>query len=98
MNKTNEKTSLSGVINIGRDTETKLIRAGIDSFEKLEQLGSEKAFLRLQAFDPDACLNLLYGLEGAIHGIKWNELPVEKKQALLQFHKMSQNALNTQKT
>lgn len=98
MNKTKEKTTLSGVINIGKDTETKLIRAGIDSFEKLADLGSEKAFLRLQAFDPGACLNLLYGLEGAIHGIKWNELPSEKKRELLRFHKMSQNTLSTEKT
>jgi DNA transformation protein len=90
-----KKTSLSGRINIGRDTENKLIQAGIDSFEKLEALGSEKAFLRLQAFDSGACLNLLYGLEGAIEGIKWNEISPKKKQELLQFHKMSQRELKT---
>ena len=28
--------TLSGRINIGKDTESKLIQAGIDSFEKLE--------------------------------------------------------------
>jgi DNA transformation protein and related proteins len=90
MNRTKEKTSLTGIINIGKDTESKLIEAGIDSIEKLTELGSEQAFLRLQAFDPGACLNLLYGLEGAILGIKWNELSPEKKQALLRFHKMAQ--------
>lgn len=85
-----KQTSLSGRINIGKDTEAKLIEAGIDSFEKLVELGSEQSFLRLQAFDPGACINLLYGLEGAIEGIKWNEISQQKKQALLQFHKMSQ--------
>ena len=84
------KSNLSGRINIGKDTETKLIRVGIDSFEKLEALGSEQAFLRLQAIDPGACLNLLYGLEGAIEGIKWHDLSPEKKKVLLQFHKMAQ--------
>ena len=86
-------STLSGRINIGKDTESKLIQAGIDSFEKLEAIGSEKAFLRLQAFDPGACLNLLYGLEGAIVGIKWNELAPEKKQELLQFHKMAKREI-----
>jgi DNA transformation protein and related proteins len=47
------------------------------------------AFLRLQTLDPGACLDLLYGLEGAIQGIKWNKLPLEKKQVLVQFHKMA---------
>jgi hypothetical protein len=27
----------------------------------------------------------LYGLEGAILGIKWHELPPDRKQELLQF-------------
>jgi DNA transformation protein and related proteins len=88
-----EKSTLNGRINIGKDTECKLIQAGIDSFEKLETMGSEQAFLRLQAFDPGAYLNLLYGLEGAILGIKWNELPPERKKSLLQFHKLSQKKL-----
>jgi DNA transformation protein len=76
-------------INIGKDTESKLIQVGIDSVEKLVATGSEQAFLRLQTIDPGACLNLLYGLEGAIEGIKYNELSVEKKQALQQFYKIS---------
>lgn len=84
------KSDLRSHINIGKDTETKLIRVGIDSFEKLKSIGSEQAFIRLQTLDPGACLDLLYGLEGAILGIKWNELPKEKKQALQQFHKMTQ--------
>jgi len=86
-------TTLSGKINIGKDTESKLVSAGIDSFEKLEELGSEQAFLRLQALDPGACLSLLYGLEGAITGTKWNELSADKKRELQEFHKLSQKNL-----
>jgi DNA transformation protein and related proteins len=85
------KSDLRSHINIGKDTETKLIQVGIDSFEKLKSIGSEQAFIRLQTLDPGACLDLLYGLEGAILGIKWNELSKEKKQLLRQFHKMAQN-------
>jgi DNA transformation protein len=90
MKNTLKTTTLTGRINIGKDTETKLVEAGIDSFEKLEAMGSEQAFLRLQAIDPGACVNLLYGLEGAIEGIKWHDLSPEKKKSLLQFHKMAQ--------
>ena len=83
------KSDLRSHINIGKDTESKLIQVGIDSFAKLKSMGSEQAFLRLQTLDPGACLDLLYGLEGAIQDIKWHELPAEKKQSLQQFHKMS---------
>lgn len=81
-------SDLSKRINIGKDTEAKLIQVGIDTFEKLESIGTEQAFIRLRTIDPGACLSLLYGLEGAITGIKWNKLPGEKKQALQQFYKM----------
>lgn len=91
--KTVSSSTLSGRINIGDDTENKLIQAGIDSFEKLEKLGAQQAFLRLQAFDPDACINLLYALEGAIEGIRWHDISREKKQELLQFHKMVQMSI-----
>ena len=82
------KSNLLKRINIGKDTESKLIQVGIDSFEKLADIGSEQAFLRLRTIDSGACLSLLYGLEGAIEGTKWNELSIEKKQALQQFYKM----------
>ena len=90
-------STLSGRINIGEETETKLIGVGIDSFEKLEKLGSRQAFLLLQTVDPEACLNLLYALEGAIEGIRWHDLSREKKQELLQFHKMAQMSLKSNK-
>ena len=82
-------SDLSNQINIGKDTESKLKQVGIDSYEKLSSIGSEGAFIRLQTIDPGACLSLLYGLEGAIEGVKWNKLSSDKKQALQQFYKMS---------
>ena len=80
-------TELSEVINIGKDTRSKLIQVGIDSYEKLVSAGSEGAFIRLRTVDPGACLSLLYGLEGAIEGVKWNRLSADKKQSLQQFFK-----------
>lgn len=80
-------SDLSTHVNIGNDTEAKLVEAGIHSFAELKAIGSEKAFLRLQAFDPGACLHLLYALDGAVSGVKKQDLPPERKQALLQFYK-----------
>lgn len=80
-------TDLSAHVNIGKDTESKLIAAGIDSFTKLKTIGSEGAFLRLQALDPGACLNLLYALEGAVEGVRSHMLTAEKKQVLQEFYK-----------
>jgi len=87
------KSNLSQQLNIGKDTETKLIQVGIDSFEKLVSIGSQQAFLMLQTMDPGACLSLLYGLEGAIQNIKWNRLSPEKKRELKLFHDMAKKNL-----
>jgi DNA transformation protein and related proteins len=81
-------SDLSKQINIGKDAEKKLIRVGIDSFNKLKSLGSEAAFIKLQTIDPGACLSLLCALEGAIEGIRWHDLQPEKKAQLKAFFKM----------
>jgi DNA transformation protein len=86
-------SNLSKRINIGRDTESKLIQVGINSIEELESIGAEQAFIRLRTMDPGACLSLLYGLQGAIDNIKWNELPDEKKQELIEFYKMTKKQI-----
>ena len=80
------KSDLAQHINIGKHTAEILMEVGIDSFTKLKNIGSKKAFLLLQKKDPGACLDLLYGLEGAIQGIKWHELPEAKKKSLKKFH------------
>jgi len=74
--------------NIGKDTGTKLIQVGVNSFAELQATGTEQAFLRLQTLDPGACLQLLYGLEGAIQGVPASELSAEKKLELREFHTM----------
>jgi DNA transformation protein len=84
---------LSGCVNIGKDTETKLKQAGIDSVSKLKAVGTEQAFLRLQALDPGACIQLLYGLDGAVSGIKATELSQERKEELKAFHRMTRKKM-----
>jgi len=82
-------TDLLQQANIGKDTETKLIQVGINSYAELKAVGAEQAFLRLQTLDPGACIQLLYVLEGAIEGIQATQLSLQKKQALKEFHRMS---------
>jgi DNA transformation protein and related proteins len=95
--KTVISSTLSGRINIGGEIEARLSEVGIDSLEKLEKMGSRQAFMRLLTIDPEACLNLLYALEGAIEGIRWHDLSREIKQELLQFHKMAQMSIKPNK-
>lgn len=83
-------SNLSKRINIGKDTEKKLIQVGINSFEELEALGTEQVFMRLQALDSGACVCLLYSIDGAISDIKWNKLSPERKLELQEFHKRVQ--------
>lgn len=75
--------------NIGKDTATKLIQVGITSFAELKEAGTEQAFLRLQTLDAGACIQLLFGLEGAVEGIPYTQLSPQKKQELREFHRMS---------
>jgi len=71
--------------NIGKDCAKKLQQAGINTFDELKAVGSEQAFLRIKAIDSGACLCMLSALEGAILGIRWHNLPPERKQELKQF-------------
>ncbi len=82
-------TDLSKVINIGKDTQTKLKQVGINSYEELKSTGAEQAFLRLQTLDPGACLSLLCALEGAVQGIRWHNISTERKEELKVFLKMA---------
>lgn len=79
---------LSSLPNISKVNEMKLMQAGIETPEQLVELGSREALLRVrQNSDPGACLNMLYGLEGAIRGIRWHDLPDNVKAELKDFHK-----------
>ncbi len=54
--------------------------------DQLRTVGSIEAFLRIRAnVDPGACLHMLYGLEGAVQGMRDSLLPAEVKQDLKCF-------------
>lgn len=78
-------SELTSMRNIGKEMEKKLTTVGIDSSEKLRELGAKQAFLKLKEKYPRVCLVHLYTLEGAIHNTAYNSLPEDKKKELKEF-------------
>ena len=61
---------LSKLPNIGAVVEEQLNQVGINTYDQLKEMGSRQAWLKIKAIDDSACINRLYGLEGAVQGIK----------------------------
>lgn len=78
---------LAALPNIGKVLEKTLNDAGIFTREQLVQAGSKDAFVRIRVREPDACLNMLRALEGAIKGVRWHVLPADKKAELEVFYR-----------
>ena len=77
---------LAELINIGEVVEGQLNEVGIHTFEELKAAGSKQAWLKIRGIDCSACINRLCALEGAIQGIRWHDLDVEKKSELKEFY------------
>ena len=73
---------LTSMANIGGEMAKKLTAVGIDSPEKLMELGSKQAFFKLKEAYPNVCLVHLYALEGAIQNTDYNCLTEEIKKEL----------------
>ena len=82
---------LTSMANIGGEMAKKLTAVGIDSPEKLMELGSKQAFFKLKEAYPNVCLVHLYALEGAVQGIEFNLLPEERKKELKEFSDFLKN-------
>lgn len=78
-------SELTSMMNIGKEMEKKLTAVGIDSSEKLIELGAKQAFLKLKEAYPSVCLVHLYSLEGAISNTEFNCLSEDKKKELKEF-------------
>lgn len=79
-------SKLTDYPNIGKEIERQLILVEIDSYEKLTEVGSRDAWLKIKKIDPSACINRLMGLEGAIQNISWNNLNDNDKAKLKEFY------------
>ncbi|MGM0212822.1 TfoX/Sxy family protein [Enterococcus sp. AZ109] len=78
---------LTALPNVGEVLAEHLVAIGIDSPEVLRESGTENVFLKIRMQrDAGACLNMLYGIEGAVQGIPKRQLSLERKQQLKQFY------------
>lgn len=79
-------SDLSKLPNIGKSLEEQLLQVGIETPEKLREIGSKQAWLKIKRVDSSACYNRLCALEGAIQGIRWHFLSDDVKQELKEFY------------
>ena len=77
---------LTDLRNIGKTLEARLKDVGIHSVEDLAEAGPAEVYRRMSRRLPGrhlpVCYNL-YSLEGALTATHWNEVPEERKLALL---------------
>nr|WP_277424432.1 MULTISPECIES: TfoX/Sxy family DNA transformation protein [unclassified Enterococcus] len=58
------------------------------TFEELEKMGSEQAWLKLKKIGRSACVNRLLALEGAIKGVHKSLIDEQRKMELKNFLKL----------
>lgn len=79
--------TLSSLPNVGKVLENNLKAIGVHTPEQLVQMGSKEAFLRIRLeVDDQACLHMLYGIEGAIENIRDTGLSENTKKDLKEFY------------
>jgi DNA transformation protein and related proteins len=77
---------LTKLPNIGLTLSEKLKLVGISTPNDLINIGSENAMIKIKTVDKDACINMLFALEGAIQGIRWHSLDKKRKTELTEFY------------
>ena len=75
--------SIAGLPGLGPKSQTMLANAGIRSVAQLRRLGSVRAYARVKATGANASLNLLWALEGALTGLRWQVVAREHRLSLL---------------
>lgn len=74
---------LTDLPNIGPVLAGNLEKAGVETPDRLRELGAEEAFLRIRTrVDSTACLHQLEALAGAAAGVRKSLLPQERKAEL----------------
>ncbi|MGI6665344.1 MAG: TfoX/Sxy family DNA transformation protein [Christensenellaceae bacterium] len=80
--------TLSELPNVGKVLEHNLKQIGITTPEALRETGVAQVFLRIkEEVDAGACLSMLYGIAGAIKGVRHTNLSKETKEELKAFYK-----------
>jgi hypothetical protein len=70
-------------VNIGKELGKRLRAVGIETSEKLLELGDEAAFKKLtRKFAEDACTHTRLALAGAVRSVRWHGLDEELRAKL----------------
>ncbi|WP_221630912.1 TfoX/Sxy family DNA transformation protein [Listeria booriae] len=77
--------TLEEMPNIGDVLATRLRAAGIETPQELKRYGACLAFEKGLLSYPDACVNMLFALEGAIQNIRWHQLSSSTKKNSANF-------------
>ncbi len=83
---TKDNEDLTKLPNIGLTLAKKLKLVGISTPNDLIKTGSENAMIKIKTVDKNACINMLFALEGAIQGIRWHILDKKRKIELTEFY------------
>lgn len=78
---------LSSLPNVGKVLEQLLAEVGIFTPQQLREIGAKETFIRIRTKDPTACIQMLYGIQGAIEGIKDKFINDSTKQELKEFYR-----------
>lgn len=68
---------------LGPASAKMLARAGIVSADQLRQMGSVRAYIKVRAAGVPVSLNLLWALEGALSGERWQDVARLHRTSLL---------------
>ncbi len=76
--------SLAALVNLGPVSAGWLVAAGVRSPAELRRLGAIAAFNRVAMHrgGVGVTFNMLYALEGALRGVRWDYMPREEREAL----------------
>ena len=69
--------------NLGPKSAEILARAGLTTLAQLREIGAVAAYVRAKNTGANVSLNLLWALEGAVSGLRWQEVAREHRASLL---------------
>lgn len=77
------RAGIAGLANLGPASARMLSKAGIVDLAQLRELGAVEAFRRVRASGAEPSLNLLWALEGALTGRRWQDVAHAERTSLL---------------
>lgn len=78
-----QANQLLALPNLGPRSVECLVAAGVGNLAGLRELGAVRAFVRARAINPAVSLNLLWALEGALTGRRWQDVAETDRASLL---------------